>query len=128
MESEGDGVRRLPQTAPIDGYGLGGFRFAGMSHRGSLLCLPSGMRAWDPGSPPVFDAATLAPVFAEAADIDICLLGTGRDLVPISEALRWRFRDLRISADPMATGNALRTWNVLLAEGRRVAAALLAVE
>lgn len=126
--SDEDATRGLPQAVPIDSYGLGGFRFAGMSHRGSLLCLPSGMRAWDPGTPPVFDATTLAPIFAEAGAIDICLIGTGRDLVPISEALRWRFRDLHISADPMATGHALRTWNILLAEGRRVAAVLLAVD
>lgn len=126
--SDQDGDRRLPQRASIESYGLGGFRFAGMSHRGSLLCLPSGMRAWDPGTPPVLDATTLAEIFAESEAIDICLIGTGRDLVPIPEALRWRFRDHRISADAMSTGTALRTWNVLLAEGRRVAAALLAVD
>lgn len=121
-------LRRLPTPVPIESYGRGGFRFGDMSHRGSLLCLPSGMVAWDPGTPPVFDETTLAPIFAEAGSIDVCLLGTGRDLVPISEALRWRFRDARISADPMATGHALRTWNILLGERRRVAAALLAVD
>ena len=36
-----------PGRAPIEAYGNGGFRFAGMSHRGSLLCLPSGIIAWD---------------------------------------------------------------------------------
>ncbi len=119
---------RLPTPVPIESYGRGGFRFADMSHRGSLLCLPSGMWAWDPGSPPVFDETTLAPLFAEADRIDVCLLGTGRDLVPLSETLRWRFRDARISVEPMATGHALRTWNILLGERRRVAAALLAVD
>lgn len=119
---------RLPTPVPIESYGRGGFRFGDMSHRGSLLCLPSGMRAWDPGTPPVFDETTLAPLFAEAEVIDVCLLGTGRDLVPLSETLRWRFRDARIAVEPMATGHALRTWNILLAERRRVAAALLAVD
>jgi len=126
--SEDRFVGRLPTPVAIESYGRGGFRFGGMSHRGSLLCLPSGMRAWDPGTPPVFDETTLAEVFAEASAIDICLIGTGAGLVPIGDALRWRFRDARISADPMATGHALRTWNVLLAEGRRVAAALVAVD
>ena len=118
----------LPQPAAIESYGAGGFRFGGMSHRGSLLCLPSGMWAWDPGSPPLIDETTLGRVLAEAAAIDILLIGTGRDLVPLAPALRARFRAAGISADPMATGHALRTWNVLLAEGRRVAAALLAVD
>jgi uncharacterized protein len=121
-------VGRLPTPVAIESYGLGGFRFGGMSHRGSLLCLPSGMRAWEPGTPPVLDETTLAEIFAEANAVDICLLGTGTGPMPISDALRWRFRDARISADAMATGHALRTWNVLLAEGRRVAAALLAVD
>ncbi|MER2606553.1 MAG: MTH938/NDUFAF3 family protein [Siculibacillus sp.] len=118
----------LPQPVQIDSYGLGGFRFGDMSHRGSLLCLPSGMWNWEPGDPPRFDEATLARVFAEADALDIVLIGTGRDLVPISPALRARFRERGISADPMATGHALRTWNVLLAEGRRVGAVLLAVD
>ena len=118
----------LPTPAQIESYRQGGFRFAGMSHRGSLLCLPSGMWAWDAVVPADIDEASLARVLAEGARIDILLVGTGDTLVPISEKLRWRLRDLGISADPMSTGNALRTWNVLLAEGRRVAAALLAVD
>ncbi len=118
----------LPGAAQIESYGLGGFRFGGMSHRGSLLGLPSGMWAWGAVAPADIDEAALARVFDEAARIDILLIGTGMSLVPIPERLRWRLRDLGISADPMSTGNALRTWNVLLAEGRRVAAALLAVD
>jgi len=118
----------LPTPVQIESYRQGGFRFGGMSHRGSLLCLPSGMWAWDALTPADIDEARLARVFAEAARIDILLVGTGDTLVPMPEKLRWRLRDLTISCDPMATGNALRTWNVLLAEGRRVAAALLAVD
>ncbi|MHB1111361.1 MAG: Mth938-like domain-containing protein, partial [Devosia sp.] len=47
MPAEG----HYPYQAPIDAYGNGGFRFAGMSHRGSLLCLPTGMRAWNVQQP-----------------------------------------------------------------------------
>lgn len=118
----------LPTPVPIESYRQGGFRFGGMSHRGSLLCLPSGMWAWDAVEPADIDEASLARVTAEAARIDVLLVGTGDALVLLPEKLRWRMRDLAISCDPMATGNALRTWNVLLAEGRRVAAALLAVD
>ncbi|MDT3378047.1 Mth938-like domain-containing protein [Labrys portucalensis] len=122
------GERRfLPRVAPIDAYGTGGFRFAEMSHRGSLLCLPSGMHAWPVTSAAELSAKAFEPVFAEADAIEILLVGTGPDVVFFPEALRWRFRDLKIVVDAMPTGAATRTWNVLLAEDRRVAAALIAV-
>jgi uncharacterized protein len=119
--------RFLPGLYPIDAYGNGGFRFADISHRGSLLALPSGMRVWPVRSAAELTAAAFAPVFAEAAAIELFLLGTGPDLVPLREALRWRFREARIAVEPMATGAAARTYNVLLQERRRVAAGLIAV-
>ncbi|MDQ0392996.1 Mth938-like domain-containing protein [Labrys monachus] len=122
------GERRfLPQVVPIEAYGEGGFRFGGMSHRGSILCLPSGMHAWALAGPAEFSLETFQPVFAEAAGIEILLVGTGGDVAFFPEALRWRFRDHRIGLEVMPTGAAARTWNVLLAEDRRVAAALIAV-
>jgi uncharacterized protein len=120
--------KHLPQAAPIDAYGNGGFRFAGMSHRGSLLCLPGGIWAWPVAGLDEVTEQALAPVFARADSIDIFLLGCGHDLVPMPAALRERFRALYISADPMSTGTAVRTWNILVAEGRRVAAGLIAVD
>ncbi len=126
--SVSDVAGHLPTPAPIESYGNGGFRFGGMSHRGSLLCLPSGMWAWEAAAPADIDEARLARVFADAARIDLLLIGTGKALVPLAPALRWRLRDHAVSAEPMSTGDALRTWNILLGEGRRVAAALLAVE
>lgn len=121
-------VAHLPGPVPIDSYGNGGFRFAGMSHRGSLLCLPSGMWGWEVTAPAGLTVESLARVFAEADAIDLLLVGQGRDLAPIGEPLRWRLRDRRIAVELMSTGQALRTWNVLLAEGRRVAATLIAVD
>jgi uncharacterized protein len=70
----------------------------------------------------------LAPVLAEADGIDVLLIGTGDDLVPLGPEIRQHLADAGISADPMATGAAVRTFNVLLAENRAVAAALIAVE
>ena len=67
-------------------------------------------------------------LLAEAADIEILLVGTGRDLKPLPRELRERLRELRISSDPMSTGAAVRTYNVLLAEDRAVAAAMVAVD
>ena len=117
----------FPGSAPIDAYGNGGFRFAGMSHRGSLLCLPDGIWAWSVTSPDGLSEEVLAPIFAQAGDLDFVLIGTGRDPWVMPAALRQRFRDVHLIADPMTTGAAVRTYNVMLAERRRVAAALIAV-
>ncbi len=118
----------FPGQVPIDAYGNGGFRFADMAHKGSLLCLPSGIYGWDVKLPGDLIIANLDRVFNEAADIEILLIGSGVDLVPIASKLRDKLRDAFISADPMATGAAVRTYNVLISEGRAVAAALLAVD
>ncbi len=118
----------LPGPAPIDAYGNGGFRFAGMSHRGSLLCLPDGIWAWPVADVTDLTEATLEGVFARGNRLDVFLIGAGRDPWPLSERLLFRFRELSISVDAMATGTALRTYNVLLAEDRRVGAGLIAVD
>ena len=117
-----------PGRAAIEAYGNGGFRFAGMSHRGGLLCLPSGIHGWQAPLPADLDEASLASVFAEAAGIEVLLVGTGRDLVPLTKAVRARCAAEKIVAEAMATGAAVRTFNVLLAEDRAVAAALMPVD
>jgi uncharacterized protein len=118
----------LPRLAPIDGYGEGGFRFAGLSHRGSLLCLPSGIRAWPVSEAGGITDATLAAVFAEAGDIGLFLLGVGRERWTLPDALHERFHTLKISVEVARTGTAVSTFNILLGEGRRVAAGLIAVD
>lgn len=121
-------VPSFPGRAPIDAYGNGGFRFADMSHRGSILCLPSGIFAWSAMSAQAVSAKDFAAVFSEAADIGFLLFGTGeRQVFPTAE-LRAAFAHAGIGLEPMSTGSAARTYNVLLGEGRPVAAALIAVE
>ena len=117
----------LPQAAAIEAYGKGGFRFADMSHRGSVLCLPAGIWAWPVTKPDDIDAESLSRVFA-AKDIDLFMLGTGKQPWFMPEELRWRFRDARIGVDVMPTGPAVRTYNILFGERRRVGAALIAVD
>lgn len=117
-----------PQQVSIDAYGNGGFRFAGMSHRGSLLCLPSGMHAWSVSTAVAVTADSLTPVFALADAIDVLLVGTGKDIILLDPQLRQALRDRQILAEAISTGSALRTYNMLLAENRAVAAALLAVD
>ncbi|RWB26309.1 MAG: hypothetical protein EOQ42_30350 [Mesorhizobium sp.] len=118
----------FPGRAPIDAYGNGGFRFADMSHRGSLLCLPSGIYGWEPADPLALTAADFAKLLNEADKVEILLVGAGKDLKPLPAALRTALKAAGIAADSMSTGAAVRTYNVLLAENRAVAAALIAVE
>jgi uncharacterized protein len=117
----------VPGAHPIDAYGAGGFNFAGMSHRGSILVLPSGIRAWDVSDPSQIDAASLAVLLDEPEGaVEHLLVGTGASFVPLAPALRKALRARGIAGEPMATGAAARTYNILLGEKRRVAAALIA--
>ncbi len=118
----------LPRQALIDAHGGGGFRFAGMSHRGSLLCLPDGIWAWPVAAPAELTEAALAQVFARADLLDFFVLGTGIAPWIMPQPLRARFRDAHISVDAMATGPAVRTYNVMLMENRRVGSGLIAIE
>jgi len=92
------------------------------------LCLPSGIYAWAPTSPQDLDAAAFAPVFAERGQLGVLLLGTGRRQVMPGPDLRRAFMDVNIALEAMDTGAAARTYNVLLAEGRPLGAALIAVD
>jgi len=117
----------VPGRYPFDAYGNGGFRFADMSHRGSLLALPSGIRAWPVNAVAELTDEALDPIFAEAGEIELLLFGTGAEIAAIPAAFRTRFREAGIGLDVMQTGAAARTYNILLAENRKVAAALIAV-
>ncbi len=117
----------VPGRHAIEAYGAGGFRFAEISHHGSILALPSGIHAWDVKQPKDVDEAAFERVFAEAEAIDLLMLGMGELPIPLAESLRWRFRELRINVEVTNSAAASRTYNILLGEGRRVAAALIAV-
>ena len=118
----------LPERVPINAYGGGGFRFGEMSHRGSLLILPSGIYGWPPESSDELVPDVFSRVFSQAKEIDFLLLGTGaRRLIPPPE-LAQAFLEAGVGLEIMDTGAACRTFNVLLDEARAVAAALLAVE
>jgi uncharacterized protein len=117
----------LPRSAPIDAYGNGGFAFAEMSHRGSLLCLPDAIWAWPVTTPADIDEDSLARVFAAANVIATLVIGTGTDVWVPPKRLREALRAVHIVMDPMLTGPAIRTYNIMIGERRRVAAALIAV-
>jgi len=111
----------------VHGYGDGGFRVSGIRYEGSVLIFPSRVMAW-----PVASVSDLTPDWAgpvvNAGDrVEILLLGCGARMVPIGPELRQELRTARIVLEVMDTGAACRTYNVLLAEERRVAAAVIAV-
>jgi uncharacterized protein len=118
----------VPGSWPVEGYGAGGFSFAGMSHRGSILALPTGILAWAAAMPADITPASLEALFAlPRGTVELLILGTGRDLVPASAELRAALREAEIRVDFMATAVAISTYNILQGERRRVAAALLGV-
>jgi uncharacterized protein len=117
----------LPRSAPIEAYGKGGFAFAEMSHRGSLLCLPDAIWAWPVTKPEEIDKFSLAQVFAAASGIDTLVIGTGTAVWLPPSDLREALRAVKVVLDAMQTGPAIRTYNVMIGERRRVAAALIAV-
>jgi uncharacterized protein len=118
----------FPGRAPIDAYGNGGFRFAEMSHRGSILCLPSGIHGWAAGSVGDLVVSDFDLILSQKDQIEILLLGTGPDMAALPKGLRRELSEQGLSLEPMSTGAAVRTFNVLLAEDRLVAAALIAVD
>ena len=118
MAEPGEGF--YPYQAGIDAYGNGGFRFAGMSHRGSLLCLPTGMHAWrdQRRRDHARDAWRRSSPLAD--QIDVLLIGLGDDIAGLDPAIRAALRERSIIVEAIATGGAVRTYNILLGEERAV--------
>ncbi len=116
----------LPRQVMIDGYSDNFFHFAGMSHAGSILALPSGIRPWRVSGFAEVTTSALAPILAEAAAFELLFLGTGRDPAHLPELQKQALRAAGLRFELMPTPAAAATYNVLLGEGRRVAAALVA--
>lgn len=107
----------------VEAYGPGGFRVEGTWHEASLLLLPGGARHF---TPPL-DAALFEELAALAGEIDVLIVGQGASFAPLAPAVRARLEAAGIGVETMATPAACRTYNLLLAEGRRVAAVLVAL-
>jgi uncharacterized protein len=107
----------------IDSYTAQGFRVSGVFHPGPVLVLPQASCAWPVTVFADITLESLAPVLAAAARI--LLLGCGARMVLLPASLRRDLRARGVVVDSMDTGAACRTYNVLLAEDRLVAAALL---
>ena len=113
-----------PGRQLIERYGRAGFLIAGETYRGSVIVFPERTISWEIDSPAALSAESLHPII-EHGDIDILLLGLGRGMAAIAASLRAELRAAGIIVEAMDTGAACRTYNLLLAEERRVAAALI---
>jgi uncharacterized protein len=117
----------------VESYGGGGFRVSGQRYQGSILVLPDRTLAWPVTSFPEITLDSLAPLLAPAPApgelrAELLLIGCGPRLQLLPGELRRALRTQGLVCEAMDTGAACRTYNVLLAEGRAVAAALVAVE
>jgi uncharacterized protein len=119
-----------PGSHPITAHGHGAFVFAGMSHTGSILATPKGVRALAAMSVDDLDLGALSALMTECAEtpgsIEFLVVGTGERMAPVPKALRAALSRAGLRFEAMATGPALRVYNVMQSEGRRVAAALIA--
>lgn len=111
----------------IQRYGDGRFSIANQYYAHSVLILPDEVQSWPVTATHAISPEALQPVMDIAKDIDILLIGSGLTLQFQPELIK-HFRPHGVTVDVMDTGAACRTYNVLLSEGRRVAAALIAVE
>ena len=111
----------------IQGYHPGGFRIAGSAHAGSVLVLPERTFPWPVQAPDQVTPESLAPIVVAAPAVELLILGLGPRFLPVAAELRLSLKERGIALEAMDTGAACRTYNVLLAEERRVAAALIAL-
>jgi uncharacterized protein len=118
----------IPQGRQVvESYGPGRFRISGVAHAGSVLIFPERTVAWPVKTMAGLSNAAFAEVFAADPAVEILLIGCGPQLLPLPTDLRNGLRARGVGCDVMDTGAACRTYNVLLAEARRVAAALIAL-
>ena len=115
-----------PQS--IEAYGNGGFLVSGERHQGSVLITARETRPWPLADIDSLTAESFAPLFEMADDFTILILGCGPAMALIGPEIRGALRDRGVVLEPMDSGAACRTYNVLQSEGRPVAAAILAVD
>lgn len=111
----------------IDSYGPGRFTLRGTRHEGSIIVFTDSVIPWNVAMSGQIDLDALAPIRAADPSVEVLLIGTGAKMAPLSASLRAEIRSAGVSMDFMDTGAACRTFNILMTEGRRAAAALIAV-
>ncbi|MGB0551694.1 MAG: Mth938-like domain-containing protein [Alphaproteobacteria bacterium] len=111
----------------VQSYGSGHFKVSRIDHQGSVIVLPNQTISWDVNILDDVNLESLAPVLAEDPRIEILLIGCGEMMQLLPRSLMDKCRQKGLAIDAMDTGAACRTYNILAAEGRRVAAGLVAL-
>ncbi|WP_417805460.1 Mth938-like domain-containing protein [Thalassospira lucentensis] len=111
----------------VTSYGDGLFRLGEETITGSILMFPEAVYSWNVSSVDDITVESFAPIIEAAETVEILLLGMGNRLTRVPMEWRQALKEHGIVIEPMDTGAACRTYNVLLSEGRRVAAAIIAV-
>ena len=111
----------------IEAYRPGQFRVSGVDYETSVIVTPERTVPWSDVGSAGFELEQFSAVMAAEPPVDVLLIGCGARIAPIPKAVREGLRAAGIGADAMDTGAACRTFNVLVSEGRRVAAALMAL-
>ena len=118
---------RFKGQPAVDAYGDGGFRLAEQRFEGSVIVTPLGLYPWMPKSVEEITPVSLAPIIEAIGHFDFVIIGSGETTLRLPADARRRLESQAIFADVMATGAACRTYNLMLSENRRVAAAFIAV-
>ena len=119
--------RLEPGSPVIAAYGGGGFRIGGARHEGSLVVTAERVVAWPPSRFSPAAEESLLAILDQQTGIEVLLIGCGTGAARLSRPFAAALSRRGIAGDPMDTGAACRTFNILLQEGRRAAAALIAV-
>ena len=120
-------IRQSGERRTIQKYGGGGFTIGGVRFAGSVLILPDSVTLWPVTTFANISEGAIEGVVKQALAFDICLLGCGSRVERLPAALRSYLRAAGLRIEPMETGAACRTFNVLAAEGPALAAALIAI-
>lgn len=115
------------EEAFIAGYGDGGFRMGDSRFEGSMLITPNGFYPWEVGDKSEISIENLTPIMEVHASVEIVIIGMGTSMAFLQKEIRDAFMAKNIAVEVMDTGAAARTYNVLLQEGRKVTAALIAI-
>ena len=111
----------------VQSYGIGRFKVSQIEYESSIIVLPLRTLSWGVKAINDINFQNLAPVLEDNPPIDILLIGCGKSMQLLPRDFSDRWRQNSIAVDAMDTGAACRTYNILSAEGRRVAAALVAL-
>jgi len=109
----------------ITGYGNGQFKIGGEVYKTPVLVFPDRTVVWDVKPNAAISLESLQVVLEEEGEIDLLLIGCAKQQMILPPKIRAALKEVGIGLEVMDTGAAVRTYNVVLAEGRRVAAALI---